>query len=185
MIRAWRNTNLFIAMTAALCLGACAAEIPRNDPFLALAQAFGIGAPSCPTIVARDDGAQSNCADTQAAPVWVSRANNPAPTRAAAHRDNLGEEEANSVPRLNVEASCRYASDIGADTNVNRCLSDESSARDQLVHRWSEFPVADRSQCSRYSTRSGGGTYSDLLTCLEMSRYAGELHAKNPAFARQ
>ena len=185
MIRACRNANLFIAITAALCLGACAAETPRNDPFLALALALGISAPSCPTIIARNDGAQSNCADTQAAPIRVSRVDNPAPALAPLHRDNLGKEAANSVPRINVEASCRYAGDIGADTNVNRCLSDESSARDQLVHRWSDFPVADRSQCSRYSTRSGGGTYSDLLTCLEMSRYAGELHAKNPAFARQ
>lgn len=185
MIRAWRNANLFIAMTAALCLGACAAETPRNDPFLALAQSLGISAPSCPTIVARDDGAHSNCAETHAAPIRVSRADNPAPALAPPNRDNIGGKEATTVPRLNVEASCRYAGDIGADTNVTRCLSDESSARDQLVQRWSDFPVADRSQCSRYSTRSGGGTYSDLLTCLEMSRYAGELHAKNKAFARQ
>lgn len=181
MIRAWRNGNLFIAMIAALCLGACAAE---THPFLGLAQALSVIAPNCPTTVERDHGAHSNCADTQEISIQVSRADN-APAIVPPNRDDIGEEEPTSVPRLNVEASCRYAGDIGADTNVNRCLLDENSARDQLVHRWSDFPVADRSRCSRYSTRSGGGTYSDLLTCLEMSRYAGELHAKNRALARQ
>jgi hypothetical protein len=187
MIRARPNASLFIAMIAALCLGACAAGTPRNDPFLALAQSLGISSPSCPTIIAGGIEAHQNCAETRAvqSPIRVSRADNPALAIAPSNRESIGGEEATTVPRLNFEASCRFASDIGADTNVNRCLSDESSARDQLVQRWSDFPVADRSQCSRYSTRSGGGTYSDLLTCLEMSRYAGELHAKNRAFARQ
>jgi hypothetical protein len=187
MIRTWPNANLYITIVVALCLGACAAETPRNLPFLALTQSLGISAASCPTIIAGDLVAPSNCAETRAmhSPLRVSRADNPAPALAPPNRDNIGGEEETSVPLLNVEASCRYAGDIGADTNVNRCLSDESSARDQLVRRWSDFPVADRSQCSRYSTRSGGGTYSDLLTCLEMSRYAGELHAKNRALARQ
>jgi hypothetical protein len=179
MIRARRSANALIAIIAAMCLGGCAADTPRNGPFLALAQTLGIGTPSC--------SGHLNCADTQVAqsPIRVSRADYPPPALASPNRDYIGEEEPTGVPRLNVEASCRYAGDIGADTNVNRCLSDESSARDQLVQRWSDFPVADRSQCSRYSTRSGGGTYSDLLTCLEMSQYAGELHAKNKAFARQ
>jgi hypothetical protein len=187
MIRTWPSASFFIAMIAALCLGACAAATPRNDPFLALAQSLGITGPSCPTITAGEIVAHSNCAETRAVqePIRVSRADVPAPAITRSNRDNIGGEEATSVPRLNAKASCRYAGDIGADTNVNRCLSDESSARDQLVQRWSDFPVADRSQCSRYSTRSGGGTYSDLLTCLEMSRYAGELRAKNRTFGRQ
>jgi hypothetical protein len=183
MIRAWQNGSLFIAMIAALCLGACAAETSRNDPSLSLAQALGIGAPRCPAIIERVYREHSNCAGAQAVPIRVSRTDNRAPALAPPNR--VGEEEPTGVPRLDVEASCRYAGAMGADTNVNRCLSDENSARDRLVDRWSDFPVADRSQCSRYSTRSGGGTYSDLLTCLEMSRYAGELHVKDRALARQ
>ena len=187
MIRTWPNASLCTTMVVALCLGACAAETPRDRPFLALAQSLGISAPSCPTSIAGDFVAPSNCAETRALhpPLRAAPGENPDPALAPPNRDTIGGEEATSVPRLNVKASCRYAGDIGADTNVNRCLSDESSARDQLVRRWSDFPVADRSQCSRYSTRSGGGTYSDLLTCLEMSRYAGELHAKTRALARQ
>jgi hypothetical protein len=178
MIRACRNANALIAMGAALCLGGCAADTPRNGPFLALAQTLGIGTPSC--------SGHLNCADTQVAqsPIRVSKADYPPPALASPNRDYIGEEEPTGVPRLNVEASCRYSGDIGADTNLNRCNLDENGARDQLAHRWGEFSAADRSQCARYSTRSGGGTYTDLLTCLEMSLYVSELHAKR-AFARQ
>jgi hypothetical protein len=188
MIRAWRNTNALIAMTAALCLGACAADSPRNDPVLAFARAFGITAtPSCPTMITRNYGAQSNCTDTQVikSPVPVSRTDNPRSASVSPDRYDIGEDGWTSVPRLNIEESCRYSGDIAADTNVNRCRQDESGAHDQLVQTWSRFPAADRSQCTRYSTRSGGGTYTDLLTCLEMSLHANELHAKNRALVGQ
>jgi hypothetical protein len=185
MIRACRNTNALIAMTGALCLGAYAADTSRNDPMLAFARALGISAtPSCRTMMTRDYGAQSNCTDTQVMqPIPASRSDNPRSASASPNSD--GEDAWTSVPRLNVQESCRYSGDIAADTNVNRCLQDESSARDQLVQTWSGFPAAYRSQCTRYSTRGGGGTYTDLITCLEMSLHANELHAKNRALARQ
>jgi hypothetical protein len=140
--------------------------------------------PSCLT---RDHGPQSNCTDTQViqSPIPVSRTDNPHSASASPNRDDIGEDGWTSVPRLNVEESCRYSGDIAVDTNVNRCLLDENSAHDQLVQAWSGFPAADRSQCTRYSTKSGGGTYTDLLTCLEMSLHANALHAKNRAIARQ
>jgi hypothetical protein len=190
MIRAWRKTNALAAVTMALCLGACAADIPRNDPILAFARAFGIGAtPGCPTTRTPGFGAQSNCTDTQAiqSPTPVSRTVSAHSPSASPNRDDLGEGEDrwSSVPRLNVEESCRYTGDIAVETNVSRCLLDERSARDQLVQAWSTYPAADRSQCARYSTRSGGGTYTDLLTCLELSVRADALHAKNRAIARQ
>jgi hypothetical protein len=188
MIRAWPNTNALIAMTVALCSGACAVDTSRNDPIQAFARALGItAAPGCPTTTARDHGAQSNCTDTQGiqSPIRASRTDNLQSSSAAPDRDDIREDRWTSVPRLNVEASCRYSGDIAADTNVSRCLLDESGARDQLAQKWSGFPAADRSRCTRYSTRSAGGTYTDLLTCLEMSLYANELHAKNRALARQ
>jgi len=81
----------------------------------------------------------------------------------------------NVVPTLNVEASCQYAADIAIDRNVSRCLLDERRAREEIGHKWSELPASYRSQCSRYASRSGGGTYTDLLTCFEMDLHAGEL----------
>jgi hypothetical protein len=190
MIRAWRKTNALAAVTVALCLGACAAGSPRNDPILTFARALGIsGTPSCSTMRAPGYWAQSNCTDPQViqSPIPVSRTESSHSPAASPNRDDPGEGEDgwSRVPRLNVEESCRYAGDIAAETNVGRCLSDERSAHDQLVQAWSAFPAADRSQCTRYSTRSGGGTYTDLLTCLELSVRADELHAKNRAIARQ
>jgi hypothetical protein len=90
-----------------------------------------------------------------------------------------------SVPTLDVEASCHSAESLGADRNVDLCLSVESSARQQLVQKWTEFPSADRSHCARYTTAGSGGTYTDLLTCLEMEVDVKTLHAKNISTANQ
>jgi hypothetical protein len=88
---------------------------------------------------------------------------------------NIAEATPDAVPSLNVEASCHYADDAGIERNMNRCLLDERSARDELGRKWSEYPVSYRSQCARYVSRSGGGTYTDLLTCVEMNVHAHEL----------
>jgi hypothetical protein len=89
------------------------------------------------------------------------------------------------VPTLNSETSCHLADNFAVDQDANFCLQEESRARDQLAHRWAEFPGADRSHCMRYSSAGGGGTYTDLLTCLEMELYAKNLHAKNRSVANQ
>jgi hypothetical protein len=86
---------------------------------------------------------------------------------------------ASGVPALHAEASCHLADNLAVDQNVNHCLSVESSARAQLALQWTEFPSADRSHCMRYSSAGGGGTYTDLLTCLEMELDARNLHVKN------
>jgi hypothetical protein len=88
------------------------------------------------------------------------------------------------VPTLDAEANCRMAETLGAGQEADSCLSLENSARDQLVSRWVEFPSADRSLCVRYSTAGGGGTYSDLLTCLEMEMGVRNLHWKNQFVTR-
>jgi hypothetical protein len=84
--------------------------------------------------------------------------------------------------------SCRADDNLATAQAVNRCLLDESNAHDELVRRWTEFSAHDRAHCARYSSRSGGGTYTDLFTCLEMGKLAGELrtnHANGGALARQ
>jgi hypothetical protein len=46
-------------------------------------------------------------------------------------------------------------------------LQSENSARDQLAQQWSTFAV---------TTLGGtGGTYTELITCLEMKREAAKL----------
>lgn len=82
-----------------------------------------------------------------------------------------------TVPKLNVEATCR---DIPADVMaINRdasvCLKSENEARDKLIQDWSSFTVADRGLCTQTATMGGTASYVELLTCLEMRRDARAL----------
>ena len=89
------------------------------------------------------------------------------------------------IPTLNSEATCHLADNLAFDQDVNHCLALESGARDQLARRWAEFPSADRSHCIRYSSAGGGGTHTDLLSCLETEVDARNLHAKGRSVANQ
>jgi len=76
------------------------------------------------------------------------------------------------VPNWNVTTSCRGAAEAGfsQDTaaNLKLCLDSEQRTREQLTKDWSTFPAADRAKCVKTQTFSP--TYSELATCLEMSR---------------
>ncbi len=48
-------------------------------------------------------------------------------------------------------------------------------ARDILVKEWNNFLPADRTSCYRLTTTGTPGTYTELLTCLEMRRDARAL----------
>jgi len=79
---------------------------------------------------------------------------------------------ADQVPKLNVQPSCRAASQgsIGLAQDLNACLQSENRARTEVERQWGEFAAADRTSCIGLTTTGGGGTYTELLTCLEMSR---------------
>ena len=82
------------------------------------------------------------------------------------------------VPKLNVTPSCRASADgiLGVKQDIDSCLKSENDARDQLAKQWSSFAAADRDSCTRLTTIGGtGGTYTELITCLEMKREAAKL----------
>jgi len=76
------------------------------------------------------------------------------------------------VPDWDVTTSCRGAAEAGftqdTSANLKRCLDSEQRTREQLTKDWSTFPAADRVKCVKTQTFSP--TYSELATCLEMSR---------------
>ena len=76
-----------------------------------------------------------------------------------------------SVPRFNVEPSCRAAAQravpVGA---INTCIQKEQEIREQLAREWSKFPAADKATCIGLSTAGGIPTYTELITCLELAR---------------
>jgi len=80
---------------------------------------------------------------------------------------------ADQVPNLNVTPSCRASADgiLGVKQDINSCIDSENQARDELAKQWSTFPPGDRTSCTSLTTMGGtGGTYTELLTCLEMKR---------------
>jgi hypothetical protein len=194
-------------MVAALSLGACAAQSPTlTDIAGQIRSDFGLGKQSCAaqslTGLGRDHLAQAKCST---APVARSKASvQTAETRPKQRNVNdhppgfdthgplpgpklasANETVVEGIPTFNSESSCHLADNLAVDQNVKHCLALESSARDQLARRWAEFPSADRSHCIRYSSAGGGGTYTDLLSCLETEADARYLHAKSRSVANQ
>jgi len=85
---------------------------------------------------------------------------------------------ADQVPKLNVTPSCRASADgiLGVKQDIESCLQSENAARDQLAQEWSTFAAADRASCTRLTTIGGtGGTYTELITCLEIKRESAKL----------
>jgi hypothetical protein len=87
---------------------------------------------------------------------------------------------ADQVPSLNIQPGCKAQADgiIGLKQDVEVCLKSEAGVRAQLEQQWSQFAAADRTSCTRLTTMSGGGSYTELLTCLEMKRDARKLPAE-------
>jgi hypothetical protein len=49
------------------------------------------------------------------------------------------------------------------------------TVRRQLVKQWSGFTASERTNCIGEATAGGQSSYTDLLTCLQMSRDARKL----------
>jgi hypothetical protein len=89
----------------------------------------------------------------------------------------LGVANAADVPHLNIDASCRASTQatIGLTQDMNGCLQSENTARDKLAKSWNSFAATDRANCLTLTTTGTTGTYTELLTCLEMKRDARQL----------
>jgi hypothetical protein len=196
------------AMVAALSLGACAAQPPTLADLAAQIRSdFDASKPSCagrsPTSPEQNHLTQAKCftpnplapskpiaqtAETHTKQRIVNvhpPAFNTIGRAAQPKLASANETVAEGVPTLNSEASCHLADNLAVDQDANRCLLSETSARDQLAHKWTEFRSDDRSHCMRYTATGGGGTYTDLLTCLEMELHVRDLQIKSRSVANQ
>jgi hypothetical protein len=81
------------------------------------------------------------------------------------------------VPTLDIGPSCRAAAkgSAGMQQDYDSCRKSEDAAREILVQQWASFPAADRGSCYRLTRTGTPGTYTELLTCLEMKRDARKL----------
>jgi hypothetical protein len=76
-----------------------------------------------------------------------------------------------SLPKFNVEPSCRAAAQRAGDPSyLAVCMGKERDAREQIERLWREFTAGDRAQCVPRSRVFERGTYTELLTCLELAR---------------
>ena len=79
------------------------------------------------------------------------------------------------VPVINVERTCKEtaATDkaMGLDLAqpVEKCMSDENAAREQLAAIWLSYSAPVRDRCAQEATLVGTGSYVDLLTCMQMT----------------
>ncbi|PJG50552.1 hypothetical protein CVM73_35805 [Bradyrhizobium forestalis] len=83
------------------------------------------------------------------------------------------------VPHLNVEALCKAtvaddkANGIVLGQSLEKCMSDETDAQQQLVALWSANagPVRDRCEAEA-SSIAGAQSYVDLLSCIQAAELA-------------
>jgi hypothetical protein len=106
-----------------------------------------------------------------------SLAQTPPQNQTRNRRSSVPRARTGSVPTINVRPSCEAAAGgiIGLKQDINTCLQEEQSTREQIVKEWNQFRADDRASCTRLATMSGGGTYTELITCLEMLRDARKL----------
>ena len=92
---------------------------------------------------------------------------------------------ADQVPKLDFTPSCRASADgiLGVKQDIDSCIQSENAARDEATKQWNSFSAADRASCTRLTTMSGSGTYTELITCLEMKRESAKLPKDGSAWA--
>jgi hypothetical protein len=92
---------------------------------------------------------------------------------------------ADVVPRLNVEPVCRgIAQQGGLDLEPNQtvqqsfksCVKSEMIIRGKLVKLWPTFKAATKANCIGEANAGGLPSYTDLLTCLQMTTEAGKMN---------
>ena len=87
---------------------------------------------------------------------------------------------ADNVPRFNLDPLCRgiaQRGDLGLSLEPNRsagqnfksCMRSEMASRNKLVKQWSAFKATDKANCIGEATAGGLSSYTDLLTCLQMT----------------
>jgi hypothetical protein len=93
---------------------------------------------------------------------------------------------ADEVPVLDVLPLCRgivsqAAAPLEAGTRsmtVQQCLDAEQVDRETTKKEWSTFSASDKGHCVAEARMGGESSYTDLLTCLEMSRDVRKLKSK-------
>ena len=94
---------------------------------------------------------------------------------AAAIGTQLLTQVSDSVPKLNIEPTCKgsveadKAMGLALPQSFDKCMSDENSALEQLRPIWPSYSAQIQDRCRGEATAAGDASYVDLLVCLQMT----------------
>jgi hypothetical protein len=74
------------------------------------------------------------------------------------------------VPDLDIGRECRLENQDGSGYNLDHCIADETSARQQILTEWESFDRDEKRQCVGETMIAGDSSYVELLICLETAR---------------
>ncbi len=77
-----------------------------------------------------------------------------------------------AMPRLNVEPSCRAASDfkLSDSQSFTECMRDEADAKREIAKGWSNYSAAARARCGGEVLIGGPASYVEMYECLDIDR---------------
>jgi len=75
---------------------------------------------------------------------------------------------ADTVPKFDIARECQFES--ASKDDLDRCVTDETQARQQLETKWAEFSPSEKNQCNQQADTDGISSYVELQVCLEMEK---------------
>jgi hypothetical protein len=73
-----------------------------------------------------------------------------------------------AVPKFDIARECHF--EAGSKEELDRCVTDETQAREQLQTEWAQFTPGAKAECNQENDVGGISSYVELQTCLEMER---------------
>ena len=73
---------------------------------------------------------------------------------------------ADAVPKFEIARECQFEGGLKED--LNRCVTDETQAREQLQTKWTQYAPSEKKQCNQVADTGGISSYVELQVCLEM-----------------
>ena len=69
---------------------------------------------------------------------------------------------ADAVPKFDIARECQF--EAGSKEELNRCVIDETQAREKLQTEWKQFSPSARAQCNQENDVGGIFSYVELQT---------------------
>ena len=88
------------------------------------------------------------------------------------------------IPTLDVNPVCRGIAsqsslEVGLQqTGFEQCVQSEQTVRDEVKKEWPTFSASDKTHCVALAKTGGESSYTELITCMEMSRDVRKLHSE-------